>query len=184
MMAKEGRSVQTACRLLGRLRVGLLRAAAPVTLGTRGAPRVADRRGPRGARRFAGDLRQPAGARRGDPRPRHRSGVSPDHRTDAPRGLAGCDGQAQRSARLAPWGHGRRPGRPPVRPNRPQPALGHRHHRAPHTRGQGLLRGRARRVLPTRRWLVDRFLTHLGAGDQRPRHGPRRSNAVRAYAHP
>ena len=50
----------------------------------------------------------------------------------------------------------RRSGRSQLRPQRPGPSVGHRHHRAPHPGGQGLLRGRARRVLPPGRRLVDR----------------------------
>ena len=49
-----------------------------------------------------------------------------------------------------------RPGGPAVRPGRARPAVGHRHHRAPDARGQGLLLRRARRLQPPRRRLVDR----------------------------
>jgi hypothetical protein len=51
--------------------------------------------------------------------------------------------------------------------------VGHRHHRAPHPGGQALLRGRARRALPSSRGLVHRRHPDRGPGHQRAQHGHR-----------
>jgi len=56
---------------------------------------------------------------------------------------------------------------------RTEPQVAHRHHRASHSRGQGLLRGRARRLFTPRGRLVDRLFADGGVGDQRARHGHR-----------
>ena len=53
-----------------------------------------------------------------------------------------------------------------------KPVVGHRHHRAPHLRGQGVLRGRAGHLLPPGGRLVDRLQPDRGAGHQRPRAWP------------
>ena len=66
-----------------------------------------------------------------------------------------------------------RPGRTQRRPGRAEPALGHRHHRAPHPRRKGLLLRRAGHLLPPRRGVVDRLLTDRSAGDKRARDGHR-----------
>jgi len=49
--------------------------------------------------------------------------------------------------------------------------VGDRHHRAPHARGQGVLRRRARRVQPTRRRLVDRPQPDSSTHRERARDG-------------
>ncbi|MCU1399511.1 MAG: hypothetical protein JWN62_2620 [Acidimicrobiales bacterium] len=51
--------------------------------------------------------------------------------------------------------------------DQPRSAVGHRHHRAPDPRRQGLLRGRARHVLPACDWLVDRLGSDRGTGYER-----------------
>ena len=56
---------------------------------------------------------------------------------------------------------------------RPEPALADRHHRAPDPGGQGLLRGRARRVQPPRGRLVDQPQPDRRADLQRARDGDR-----------
>ena len=66
-----------------------------------------------------------------------------------------------------------RPGSARVPAARTEPALGHRHHRAFDPRGEALLRGRARRVQPPRRRLVDRRASHGRARHERARHGDR-----------
>ena len=74
-------------------------------------------------------------------------------------GLSGLP--LRRRAKRVPPENGHRPGQAPVHRGRPEPALGHRHHRAPHPRRQGLLLRRDRRVQPPRRRLGDR---HRPAG--------------------
>ncbi len=65
----------------------------------------------------------------------------------------------------------RRLGQPRVHPRRTGPVVGHRHHRTPHPRGEGLLRCRARLVLPPRGRLVHQRITDLDPGDERAEHG-------------
>lgn len=72
---------------------------------------------------------------------------------------------------------GRGSGEPPVHPACARSAAGHRHHRAPHPRGQGVLRGGTGCLHPPRRRLADRQLADRRASHQRPGHGhpqPRR----------
>lgn len=80
--------------------------------------------------------------------------------------------------------HRRRSRRPPLRPHRTRPALGHRHHRASNPRGQDLLLRRARRVVSTRRRLVDRLRPHRGPGHERSGDGDLESTAGRGRDHP
>ena len=84
-------------------------------------------------------------------------------------GLPGCTAAARQHRR------GRRPARTwctagSRRP--PGPVVGHRHHPAPHRRRLGLRRGRARRVLPPGRGLVDRRSPPHRARRRRPGDGP------------
>jgi putative transposase len=79
----------------------------------------------------------------------------------------------------------RRPGRAPVRPPSPRPVVGHRHHRAPDARGQGVLLRSAGRVLPPGGGLVHRHPSGHPAGNQRPWHGDQQPQpATRPDGHP
>ena len=87
-----------------------------------------DRRGPPGSRGTYGALRVHAELSLG-----RGIAVGQRHRAaDAPR--RHC--RRHRPAQMAPCkpDQRRRPGRPPVHPQRPEPAVGDRHHRAPHPR--------------------------------------------------
>jgi transposase-like protein len=66
---------------------------------------------------------------------------------------------------------GGRLGQPRLHPRGTEPVVGHRHHRAPDPRGQGLLRGGARLLLPQGRRLVDRLDADRHPGHQRTGHG-------------
>ncbi len=68
---------------------------------------------------------------------------------------------------------GGRPSPTSVRTEWTRPAMGHRYHRAPHPRGEGLLCRGARCVQPPRRRLVDRRAAHSGSGDECTRDGDR-----------
>jgi putative transposase len=69
-------------------------------------------------------------------------------------GLHGLPGARRR--RFSHQTHGDRSRRASVHAERAKPTVGDRHHRAPHPRRQGLLLGRARRVLTPCGGLVDR----------------------------
>jgi hypothetical protein len=58
-------------------------------------------------------------------------------------------------------------------PRAARPVVGHRHHRAPDPRGQGVLRRGPRRLLAPGRGLVHRRLTDRSTGHQRSRDGHR-----------
>jgi hypothetical protein len=87
-------------------------------------------------------------------------------------GLAGGLSPAQTAPGRPGAGRARRSGAAPVRRRRPGPAVGHRHHRAPHRRGQSLQRRRARRLQPSGGRLVDRRPHALRARRRRPGDGP------------
>jgi transposase InsO family protein len=67
-----------------------------------------------------------------------------------------------------------------ARPPGAESAVGHRHHRAPHQGGQGVLRGRPGRALPTRRGLVDRLQPDRRPRDERAGHGDREPHPTTA----
>ncbi|MEJ7658118.1 MAG: hypothetical protein WKG07_00075, partial [Hymenobacter sp.] len=86
-------------------------------------------------------------------------------------GLQGVTGR-RKWKRIRP-DHRHRPRRAQLHPGQTQPAVGHRHHRAPEQGRQGLLLRRAGHVLTTGRGLVHRRLTHRRTGHQRFRDGHR-----------
>jgi len=137
-------------RPAGGVGVGLLRLAGSPALGAVDPPRLAERRHRGGSCRLPADLRRRPGSCRAHHGPRHR-GVPSDRRDpDATGRAAGHLGAAK-----VPQGpqRGDRGGSrgPRLRPSRARPAVGHRHHRAPDARGQGLLRGGAGHLQPPRR---------------------------------
>ena len=141
-------------RPAGGVGVGLLRLAGPPALGAVDPPRLAERRHRGGSCQLPADLWRRSGACRAHHGPRRR-GVPSDRRDpDATGRTAGHLGAAQ-----VPQGpqRGDRGGSrgPRLRPSRARPAVGHRHHRAPDARGQGLLRGGAGCLQPPhpRSWL-------------------------------
>ena len=69
--------------------------------------------------------------------------------------------------------HRQRSSRSPVPTQRARPSVGHRHHRTPHPRSQGLLRSRVRRVQPASGRLVDRLVTDRGASGEHARDSDR-----------
>ena len=137
-------------------RVGLLRMAITATVAARDPARwlteqiravhTASRR----------HLRRAACPRRVDPRPGFAGGSRPGGDVDGPRG---DQGTARHAPARAPArdANGGRSCRANVHPRGAESVVGHRHHRTPHLRGQGVLRGGAGHVLPARRRLVDRF---------------------------
>jgi hypothetical protein len=134
-------------------------------------------------RRLPRPVRPPPGSRRAHAGPRH-------HRR--------CRGGVAADAQGRPPGHLRAPEVSPhphpadrqrscgarLLAKRTRSALGHRHHRAPDARRQGVLRRPARRVLPARRRLVDRLDPNRRAGDQRARHGHRPTHSDRWHGDP
>ena len=146
-LAADGVRVAVACRVLRVSTSGYYewrgRAAVGAGCRRRGAQR-ADRRDPRDVAR---DVRRAARARRAAARPRRALRPQAGRPADArSRGCTASTAVAGSTRCPAPAG-ARRPGAPALRRRRPEPALAHRHHRAPDARGQGLLRGGARRVL-------------------------------------
>ena len=168
VMAGEGLPVEVACRVLGVCR--LLRVAVPTTFGSSRPACVADGSDPRDSHGLVWNLRRQPGARRARSRPRHPGRPLLGRAVDAARPDPGSDRLAE-AARDARRGHGRRPRRPALRSRTAQSAVGGRHHRAPDPRGQGLLRGRARRLQPPRGRLVDQPQPDRGAHLERARDG-------------
>ena len=157
----------------GGVGVGLLRLACPPAIGAVDPPRLAERRHRGGSRRLPADLRRRSGACRARHGPRHR-GVPPDRR-DADETIRAAGHLGAAKAPQGPRRGDRRGSRGPrLRPSRARPAVGHRHHRAPHLRTQGLLRRGAGHLQPPRRGLVHRLTAHRVTGDQRLGHGDRR----------
>jgi transposase len=156
----------------GRVDLGLLRLQVPPAVPAIGSPRLADRPDRRGPPALPWHLRRPAGACRAAPWPRDPGRPQRRCPAAAPR----RPGRRHRPAQVAPRQArpGRhRPGRPPVLPHRAQPAVGDRQHRAPHQRGQALLRGGPGHRLAAGGRLVDRCRAHSGARDHRIGHGHR-----------
>ena len=87
-------------------------------------------------------------------------------RHQGPAGQPASAGRVTRLRRRPIWSSG-------CSPAKRQTVVGHRHHRTPHLRGQGLLRGRAGHLLPAGRRLVDRLQPDRRAGHQRAGHGHR-----------
>ena len=75
-------------------------------------------------------LRRPTDPRRAHPGPRHQVGHNQVELLMRRAGLRGVTGR--RKWKRRPDRHRHRPGRAQLRPHRPEPAVGHRHHRAPH----------------------------------------------------
>lgn len=124
----EGVRVRQACLALvplRLLRVGLARAVVALD-----PARVAQRPDRRDPRRLARHLRTPAGARRARARRRDRGGTQHRRAADASRPAGWAAHTSPRQAHPA-RDHGQRPGAARLRPSRAQPAVGHRHHRAP-----------------------------------------------------
>ncbi len=114
----------------------------------------------------------PTHPRRAHAGPRRRGRPQPGRAADAPSWPAGPHRSAQVEADPCRR-HRHRPRRARLHPCRTEPALGHRHHRTPDPRGQGLLLRHPRHLLPPGRGLVDRRITDRCAGHQRARDGHR-----------
>jgi transposase-like protein len=161
----------------------VLQVALTCAVGPRHPACLADRHDPGHPRRQPGRLRRPPGARRAASRAGPGGRARRGRAVDAP-------GRPSRSTRQPPAapdpGHAVRcgSGRPAVHPRRPQSAVGHRHHRTPHPRRQGLLRGRAGRLLPPSGRLVDRLDPDRPAGHQHPGHGTAEPPSRPRHHHP
>ena len=135
-------SRRASVRAVGRIGIGLLRLAAAPALGSVDPARVAQRDHRGVSCRLPTDLWREPGSRRAHLGPRHRS-VPPDRRDpDETRRAAGRLGAAnvpqgpQRGDRNGSRG-------PRLHTTTTGSAVGHRHHRTPHPRTQGVLRSGA-----------------------------------------
>lgn len=81
-------------------------------------------------------------------------------------GLAGLPGRS-RWRKVPQPAHRHRPRRSAAPPRRARPAVGHRHHRAPHPGTQDLLRGRVGCVQPPRGGMIHRLPPPGGSSHQR-----------------
>ena len=88
------------------------------------------------AHRLPADLRQPADQRRAHFGSRDQRRLPRCRVADAPRRPAGRHRPPQVPARPATRSDRQRPGPAAVRPHRPRPAVGHRHHRTPTREGK------------------------------------------------
>ncbi len=156
----------------GRLGIGVLRMAESIPFAEIDPPRLVDRAHCSRACRVPRRLRHSASACRAPARPR-------DLRGERGRGAIDASSWPSRHLEAAPLPTGaqrRHYGRSrsmTVRSRWLRSAMGHRHHRAPDSRRQGVLRRGSRRVQPTRRRLVDRQPTHGIVGHQRSGNGHR-----------
>lgn len=176
-MAAEGLPVQAACRILGASEAGLLRLAEPTAFTEGHPPCLADRCHRRRPPRLTPDLRRTTGPCRAHSGPRHRRRPQRGRAAHA----AGGDPGTLWASPLSPGptrSHSCRSRGASVPPRRSGPSLGDRHHRAPDSRRQGLLRRGSRRLQPPHRRLVHRLESGDLTGYQRPRDGPREPGTV------
>ena len=171
MIAGAGLPVEVACRVLGVSGAGYYawRSRPPSARTVRHAWLTdvirevhAAAYGSYGARR----------ARRAGPRARDPGWSQRGRDADAPRGHRGSHGSAETTRDAGPGERGRS-GRPQIPSGRPESAVADRHYRAPDPRGQGVLRGRSRRLQQTRDRLVDQPQPDRRAHHQRARDGHR-----------
>jgi hypothetical protein len=154
----------------GRVDLGLLRLQVPAAIAAGHPPCLADRPDPPGAPGLSRDLWCASGPCRAAAGPRDYGRPQRRGAADAPRRPS----RRYRAAEVAPCQarpDRRRSGRPQLHPQRAEPAVGDRYHRASHPRGQALLCGGAGCLLPSGGRLVDRCHPDRGAGHQRSRHG-------------
>jgi hypothetical protein len=114
--------------------------------------------------------------------PRHHRRTQRRRATHAP-GRDQRLAHAQISASTAPDPYRERPRQPRLHPGSTRHVLGHRHHRTPHPRRQGLLRRRPRQLLPPGRRLVHRRVANLIPGHQRTQHGHQQPATQRRHRH-
>ena len=118
-------------------RVGLLRMAVAAALAASDPPHLAHRADPRRPCRLSGHLRCSAGPCRADPRTGPAGGPQSGGDVDGP---CGHQGPARHPAQPAPPRDSHRDGsrRAHVHPDAAKSIVGHRYHRTPHSRRQGL----------------------------------------------
>ena len=159
------------------LGIRVLRMAESVPLAEIDPPRLADRNHHGSTCRLSRRLRCSSSACRADSRPRNLRGERGRAATDASSWPARHLGPASIPTR-AQRRHCRGSRSAAVRTRWSRSALGHRHHRAPNSRGQGVLCRGSRCIQPTRRRLVDRQPTHGIAGHQRSGNGYRATSSA------